>query len=69
MVESLKERNVYEHNVVVKIMDYKISAIDVHGKPFSFPIRNFLNLVIFRLCDGHRVWKGLYISLWYHDWP
>ena len=55
MVESLKERNVYEHNVVVKIMDYKISAIDVHGKPCSFYIRIFLNPVIFRLCDGHRV--------------
>ena len=32
MESSNKERNVYEHNVVVKIMEYKISAIDVHGK-------------------------------------
>ena len=38
MVESHKERNVYEHNVVVKIMDYKISAIDVHGKYLSYYI-------------------------------
>ena len=34
MVESssIKERNVYEHGIPVKIQDYKISAIDVHGK-------------------------------------
>lgn len=34
MEASLKERNVYEHNIVVKILDYKISAIDVHGISF-----------------------------------
>lgn len=34
MVESLasKERNVYEHTIGIKIQDFKISAIDVHGK-------------------------------------
>lgn len=35
MVEAAnlnKERNVYEHSVPIKIPDYKISAIDVHGR-------------------------------------
>jgi len=34
MVESLstKERNVYEHSVAIKVSEYKISAVDVHGK-------------------------------------
>ena len=38
MVESIgtKERNVYEHSVPLKIQDYKISAIDVHGKEKNY---------------------------------
>jgi len=37
MVESLaiKERNVYDHSVGIKIADYKITAIDIHSKPCS----------------------------------
>ena len=31
MESSNKERNVYEYKSVVKVMDYRISAIDVHG--------------------------------------
>jgi hypothetical protein len=35
MVEPLaiKERNVYDHSVGIKITDYKINAVDVHSKP------------------------------------
>jgi len=35
MVESTaasKERNVYEHKVPIRINEYKISALDIHGK-------------------------------------
>ena len=34
MVEGLgsKERNVYETSSAIKVQDYKISAIDVHGR-------------------------------------
>ena len=30
-----KERSVYYYNSAVKIMDYKISAVDVHGTYFN----------------------------------
>ena len=31
---SSRERNVYKHSTAIQIMDYKISAIDVHGRIF-----------------------------------
>ena len=63
MVESTgtKERNVYEHSIALKIQDYKISAIDVHGI-------HLLNLLwLFRICDDYRFRKGLCVPLWYYD--
>ena len=51
MVESHKERNVYSHEVAVKIQEYKISAIDVHGRYSnkSKDVRVLLKIIFLKL--------------------